>query len=128
MPIKKQRPRELLELPEKPENPLDGAKIERVSQRDSRKPNKLLRQLGELVTPESCDYKGSFIVHIYGPKIPTISGSLKPTFVCQNTSKGELPEILAQLAFTELAAHMMARYGHKPPSNRTQKVTQEELN
>ncbi len=123
--------RDTLQFPKKNplDKPLDGTTIERTIRKDGQIPNKRLRELGEKLTPESCDYKASFAIHIYGPKI-LIEGNIKPTFVCQQSSgKNQLlPEIMSQMALVELRDFMMRNYGRKLPKNLSQKIITKEEN
>jgi hypothetical protein len=116
-------------FPERKSQPLDNAIIERTHLRDGKEHAKLLKRLGARLVPEGTRHMASFCVHVYLPSVPEASGSVRPSFVCQSASphRAEMPELLAQLAMTELGAYLMRLYGRKVPKNLNQKVFNNDL-
>lgn len=87
------------------------------------RPNQLLGDLGERVKPEGMIHMGSIALHIYKhPLDPN-----KPAFMSCTQGLEQVPELIIQYGFKELALVVMERYGRKPPKKRNEEWKSEDV-
>lgn len=94
------------------------AKVSRSEETSERSAvaNAMLREIGkEINALETSEYIGSCAVHIYKPK-----GQVKYLhYQCQVSPMQDVPEVVADKAFTELKGTLMEHYGKNRATKRS---------
>lgn len=95
------------------------AKVSRSEETSERSSiaNAMLREIGKNINglPDTSEYLGSCAVHIYKPK-----GQVQYLhYQCQVAPMQDVPEVVADKAFTELKGTLMEFYGHNRATKRS---------